>query len=454
MRLDVRWIALALMLPLAAAQADTSSDYAYAFPLDTKASAEAYRIVLSPEVYAAVNPSAQLRDMVVVNGLGRAVPFGALPPVPPAEHKRSLDARLLPVPPDAVSHNTMLVERGTDGGIVISQPANQAAPSLPRWWLFDAGRAMTLDSLALVSESLQQDFQIHVALEGSDDLRQWRTVASDAGLVRVRGESDEVEQLTIQVDGSEPYRYYRMRLVDGDVDWSTSHAPMVHLEGSYTDAAAERDSQLQWLVAGNTGAMGTDYDYVLPAALPVEAIKVQLPAAHAAARVHLQLTPEQGALAWFDVSTLDLVRAGGKGGDAVAHLTPRATRHVRLHSETPLTAAPVVSVGWVPPQYVFMAEGGAPYRLLAGSYAAKRGDYPMEQVLDRLHGQHGADWLPPVAVLGARVDAAGEQALQAPKVPFDWTRSLLWGVLVVGALAVAGMALSLLRQSRREESGS
>ncbi|MCW5581409.1 MAG: DUF3999 family protein, partial [Luteimonas sp.] len=41
---------------------------------------------------------------------------------------------------------------------------------------------------------------------------------------------------------------------------------------------------------------------------------------------------------------------------------------------------------------------------------------------------------------------AGESALQPAPQPRDWRSWLLWGLLVAGALLVAGFAFSLLRQ--------
>lgn len=454
MRLDVRWVALTLCLPLAVAHAGKDNDYAYAFPLDTKETAEAYRIVLSPEVYASVNPSADLRDLVVVNALNRPVPFGELPPSPPLRHDFSLDAQLLPVPVSASTHEGVQIERSTSGGIVISQPPNSPSPQHPHQWLVDAGRVVTLDHIAFDASTLQQDFQVHLAVDTSSDLRQWIPLSGDIGATRVHGESDQVEQLSLPMSESVEGRYYRIRLIDGDVDWSDDHVPSVKLVGSYTDAVADRASQLQWLQATPTGSNGNDYDYTLPASLPLEAVKVQLPASNTAARVHVQLPQGEGASSWFDLATLDLVRAAGKEGEAKTQFAPRREQHLRLHSETPLVAAPVVMIGWLPPQYFFMAEGGGPYRLLAGSYASRRGEYPVTEAWDRLRAKYGESWTPPAATLGARVDDMGVEALSAPKVPYDWTRPLLWGVLVVGALAVAGMALSLLRQAKRDETGS
>lgn len=447
MRLDVRWIALAVMLPVAAARADTAADYAYAFALDTKTAGEAYRVVLTPEVYASIKPGADLRDLIVVNALGRPVPFAPLPPLPPTSHPFEASARLLPLPVSAASADSVKVERNTDGGIVISQTDRAAVVQRPDAWLLDAGRAMNLDQLALDPASLSEDFQLHVAVEGSNDLRQWNLLASDLSLTRVHGEEDQVEQLTADVSSNDPYRYYRVRLSDGQVDWSAGHAPVARLTGGYTDAAAEHASQLQWLVAKESGQAGADYDYDLPAALPVESVTVALPAANNAARVHVLAQGADSSM-WTEAATLDLVRAGGKSGEASASIGVRGIKHLRVHSDTPLAGAPTLRAGWIPPQYVFLAEGSAPYRLLAGSYAARRGDYPVDEALSRLRSEHGEAWLPPVAQLGPRVDEAGPSALDAPKVPYDWTKPLLWVVLALGALVVAGMAFSLLRQGR------
>jgi len=450
MRLDVRWIALALMLPAAAAQADSNADYAYAFALDAKTSDEAYRVVLTPEVYASVNPSAELRDLIVVNALGRPVPFAPLPPSPPISHDFETTARLLPLPVPAASADSVKVERNTAGGIVISQTDHGPAVQRPDAWLIDAGREMGLDRLALDPSSLARDFQVHVVVEGSNDLRQWNPLASDLSLTRVHGEQDEVEQLNADISSSDAYRYFRVRLTDGDVDWSAGHAPTAKLSGSYTDAAAEHASQLQWLAATKSGQANGDVDYDLPAALPVESVTVALPAANNAARVHV-LAQGAEASPWMEVAALDLVRTGGKNGEATAAFDIRNVKHLRVHSDTPLADAPTLRVGWVPPQFVFLSEGSAPYRLLAGSYAARRGDYPVDEALSRLRSEHGEPWLPPLAALGPRTDEAGPSALDAPKVPYDWTKPLLWAVLALGALVVGGMAFSLLRQGREGE---
>ncbi|HBN54875.1 MAG TPA: DUF3999 domain-containing protein, partial [Stenotrophomonas sp.] len=55
---------------------------------------------------------------------------------------------------------------------------------------------------------------------------------------------------------------------------------------------------------------------------------------------------------------------------------------------------------------------------------------------------------PAVASLGEGAARAGDKAY-APAAPVrDWKNLVLWAVLVAGALAVAGFAMSLLRGNR------
>ena len=149
----------------------------------------------------------------------------------------------------------------------------------------------------------------------------------------------------------------------------------------------------------------------------------------------------------------------GTDAEASAPVTfaPVRVKHLRLHTDTPLAQPPTLRVAWRPAVFVFLAEGRGPYSLFAGSYEMRRGDYPLQASIERIRSTNAdAGWQPPLATLGAASGAGGPAALLAPKPPkppFDWTRPLLWLVLIGGALAVAAMAWSLLRQSRRNGEG-
>jgi hypothetical protein len=60
--------------------------------------------------------------------------------------------------------------------------------------------------------------------------------------------------------------------------------------------------------------------------------------------------------------------------------------------------------------------------------------------------QRGDTWRPAAATLAAGTALAGDAALEQHMTPQDWRQMLLWGVLVLGALVVGGLALHLLRK--------
>lgn len=460
MRLDAwlpkrrAWL-LCLLLPLTA-DASTPADYAYRYTLDTAGSSAAWRIELTPAMYAASTPAAKLRDLVVVNAQGQEVPFAPLPVAPPRSHPFALRATLLPLPSGSAGSGTgVRVQRNSNGDIVIEQPDMPAAPTRPGQWLVDAQRRVSLDRIEIDPAALPVDSRFHLSVQASNDLQAWSERSQDTEIVSVKRGGDAVEQHTIALRGDTPARYYRLSLRQNDVaPWDSAQTPQVELRGSYADPLAERLAARHWLTlpaapAAPVPSGGVDYDYTLPAALPVEAARVVLGGDNTVARFSL-LDHDESNRRMLATITAVRIGTGAEKDPATAFATTRV-QHLRLHTDTPLSQPPALQVAWRPDVFVFLAEGSGPYSLLVGSHAARRGDYPLEAALERLRPRDaGADWLPPLATPGAVSDAGGAAALLAPPPSFDWTRLLLWLVLIGGALAVAGMAWSLLRQSRRE----
>ncbi len=449
------WL-LCLLLPLTA-DAGMPADYAYRYTLHTAGSSAAWRIELTPAVYAASTPAANLRDLVVVNAQGQEVPFAPLPAAPPRSHPFALRATLLPLPSGSTGNGSgVRVQRNSNGDIVIEQPDMPSAPIRPRQWLVDARRRVSLDRIEIDPVALPVDSRFHLSVQASNDLQAWSERSQDTEIVSVKRGGDAVEQHMIALSDAAPARYYRLSLRQNDVaPWDSAQTPQVELRGSYADPLAERMAARRWLTLPATPAApvatsGADYDYALPAALPAEAVRVVLGGDNTVARFSL-LDHDEGNGRML--ATITAVRIGtGTDEDPATPFATTRVQHLRLHTDTPLSQPPSLQVAWRPDVFVFLAEGSGPYSLLAGSHAARRGDYPLAAALERLRPRDaGADWQPPLATLGAVSDAGGAAALLAPKALFDWTRLLLWLVLIGGALAVAGMAWSLLRQSRRED---
>lgn len=462
MRLDTclpkrrAWLLLCLLTPLTAA-AVTADDYAYRYPLQTAGSSPAWRVELTPAVYAVSRPDTRLRDIVVVNAEGRPVPFAPLPATSPRSHPFSLQAGLLPLPANSSgSPAGVRVQRNSNGDIVIEQPAMSSTSTRPDQWLVDARREVSLDQIVIEPAALPVDARFHLSVQASNDLQSWNTRSQGTEIVNVKRGTDTVEQHTIALNSGAPARYYRLSLQPDDITpWDNAQTPQVELRGSYTDPQAEPVASRQWLTLSAAPTMpansgGVDYDYHLPAALPVGAVRTILAGDNMVAR--FKLLDHDGGDDRL-LATITAVRIGEAGNeDPTTTFAPRRVEHLRLHTDTPLSQPPSLQVAWQPDVFVFLAEGSGPYSLLAGSHAARRSDYPLATALERIRPvAAGARWLPPLAALGSQRDAAGPAALLAPRPPFDWSRPLLWLVLIGGALVVAGMAWSLLRQSRRED---
>lgn len=463
MRPDLRLLVSSLFLASGMAAASPATDYATAFPLDTHGTGDAFRIEATPALYVHGKPDAYLRDMVVVNSLGVEVPLAPLAPAPAVAHPYQLHTRLLPVPGGASeSDGNGHVRRNSDGSVQIDLGAGELKAKPPRQWIFDARKAITASTIT-IDKVDGVDMQVQFIVEASDDLQNWVQNSSGTAIIAISRGDDGIDSRTINLMGGKPARYWRLNSIDEDAPWDIEHTPGVTIEGTYADVGDQRMAAFQWVEVNGKADGDHGFVYELPATLPVGAVQVKLAEVNGAARV--QLNSRGTSDAWTPLGDVTATTVGGEGGTATiattsGKLLPNTLRieDTRLHAlrltSTPaLQQAPTLRVAFTPDRFAFLAQGSGPYRVLVGSYAARRGDSPVDAALARLRLDKGSDWQPPLATLGEPAVAAGEAALQPAKVPFDWTKPLLWGVLVLGALLVIFMALSLLRSPRGVDGG-
>lgn len=145
-------------------------------------------------------------------------------------------------------------------------------------------------------------------------------------------------------------------------------------------------------------------------------------------------------------STRDARRtADESAGLLVFDLQRHARRGMQWRMEsTPALVEPVeVALQAQLEEWLFLAQGRPPWRLYVGSRKVPPRDPDLLGVatLARL----APAWKLPLAAPGERFEAAGAAALQAPTPPLPWTRWLLWLILISGSVAVAWLALRLLR---------
>ncbi|MCD7097587.1 DUF3999 domain-containing protein [Stenotrophomonas sp. MMGLT7] len=436
---------LALLLPsLAAMAASERNDYAQQWPLRlSEPAAGAYRVVLDEAVYRRVQ-RASLADIEVFNAQGQSVPAALVNADVPLAGARLQPLPWFPLPAMATSAGNDLqavTERDADGSVRrvdIRVQGGRAAPM--QGWLVDAsGVHEPIEGLALEWRA-DVPVQAQLRIEGSDDLRQWHLLDPQATVVDLANRGNALRQRRIPLQSRA--RYLRL----------TPLSPGFPQLDGVTAELAPAQVPMQWLwleLAGSAREGG--FDFASSGRFPVSRIDVQVDGNTAVewtllSRDDADAPWRQRAGPWLAWQ----VDGAGRRDRSLPQMLSGAVRDRYWRLQPRQAAAgppPRLRLGYRAETLVFLAQGDPPYALAAGSARAERGDAPLAQTLQALREQRGAQWRPAVATLSAAPQIlAGDAALQPQAAPRDWKSWLLWALLVAGALAVAGFALSLLRR--------
>jgi hypothetical protein len=441
-------LALLLLLPVAAA-ASIADDFAWQWPLVLGEAGEgAYRSSLEREVYLRAQ-SPRMQDVVVVNGASTEVPSSLFGPDQPlARAPRELEVPWFPLSLENSSLDrdiAAISEIGSDGSLRRVQMRSST----------DGASEFVID-LSAVPEQVQAlvvdwapgqaPLERRFGVAASDDLKDWSMVAVDARLLDLVNQGQRLVERRIVLPSATRARYLRLMPRRGE--------PSLEVTGMRVQLLPEAaDRPWQWeALAGKAvteqGVQG--FEYRLPGRFPIQRADVVLPA-NSSSQWRLY-SRESGDQPWRPAANPWLVYRVGAGA-TVSQSPPeplhtlRRDRQWRLVPATPLTGVvPGLRLGYQPEVMVFLAEGDAPYSMLAGSARANRTAAPLPQLVDVLRQQRGAQWQPAMAELGEGSVLAGDAALTAAPAERDWKAWLLWALLIGGTLLVAVLAVSLLRK--------
>ena len=435
------------------ALAEVSADYATQWPLTLGRDGDgAYRVVLDETVYRQLRDP-QLRDLVVLNRDGAAVPTDLFAPqdalAKPAQ-RIPVPWFALPAPPaDGGAQGWELVSQAdADGRLrhVEARISGQPVAASPRdALLVDVSRVRE----AIVALELHwqpvEALDLGYRVDASDDLEHWQPLATRGRMIDLQREGRRLLHRRIELYGLLPHyqkaRY--LRLTPDRADQSLAITGV-----SVELAAARTAAPPAWIeLAARRGSPGgvAGFEFELDGRFPVALADVALAGNHA---VEWRLESRDDADAPWRLRAgpwmAYRVDAAGGGNASPARELDAIVRdrHWRLRASADVAAAPTLRIGYRPEAVVFLAQGPAPYALAAGSARAQRADAPIPQLVAELRRQRGADWQPSPAYLGAARPLAGDAAFKPAR---DWTSWLLWAVLALGALLVAGFAFSLLR---------
>jgi len=447
----MRLLLLATMASLAASAA-APADYATQWPLTLgRDGGGAYRVVLDETVYRQARDP-QLRDLVVLNRDGAPVPAGAFAP----QDALAKPSQRIALPWFALP--TARADPGLQGWELVSQAdadgrlrrveariTDRGAAPLPRnALLVDVSRVRE----AIVALELQwqplEALDLGYRVEASDDLEHWQTLATRGRMVDLQREGRRLLHRRIELYGLLPH-YQKARYLRLTPD--RDDQPLA-LTGVFAELAAARaEPAPAWLelTARRDDPGAATFEFALEGRFPVRQADVALAGNHAVewrleSRDDVDAPWRLRAGPWMAYS----VDAAGSGSHSPARMLDGIVRdrHWRLRANAAVAETPTLRLGYRPEAVVFLAQGAGPYSLAAGSARALRAEAPIAQLLAELRSQRGNDWQPSPAYLGTARPLAGDAALQPV---YDWKSWLLWAVLALGAIVVAGFAFSLLR---------
>ncbi|MCC8468258.1 DUF3999 domain-containing protein [Xanthomonas phaseoli] len=448
----MRW-ALLLLVPLLAQAADVRQDYRQQWPLQvTGSDAGLYQLTLDAAVYRTAHDAA-LRDVTVIDARGQELPTAWLPmDAAPAAAVRRQRLPLFALPAGAAPANgdlQLIAERDASGAVRrlegrFATGAGAAGRGVS--WLIDASALRDRPRALVLDWEGDMPVQAQVRVEGSDDLRDWRVLATNATVMALDNQAQRLQQRRIALDDGARY----LRLVTASGALPALRVVEAELEG------IAMSTPPQWLDLPGT-AQDAALVYALPGRFPISQLDVG--GSQAEAVEWIVASRDTDDAPWLQRAGPWLAYRLGQGTAAAsppqllsAPVRDRQWRLVAAQGRS--TAVPTLRVGYQPERLMFLAQGQPPYALVAGSARAQRTDAPLGAMLQALRRERGAQWQPAQARLAAQAQPlAGDAALQPAVTPRDWKRWLLWGLLVGGALLVGGFAVSLLRSASANRNG-
>lgn len=444
------WLgAVGLCVALSATAQETPGDFKSQAPLALSGEGPWYRldVPLALQLHAS---HSDLRDIRVFNAAGEPQAYALARQQAQTTEQRSLhEVKWFPLYNSAEASDatpSVRVQSSANGTLVEVQPSTQleAGEEVLRGWLLDAsGIHAPLQQLVLDWTSERDGFQ-NFSIEASDDLQHWQAWG-EGQVARLSFADERIEQHEVGLPG-QTARYLRLL-------WnSPQQAPVltsVQLESTSTSSVP---SPLQWSqpLAGQTAKAG-EYTWELPADLPLERLQVALDQANSLAPVTLY-GRQNSSQPWQVLTSGLLYRLTQNGQDVQQNelqLAGQKWRQLKLEVDERgggLGAqAPALRFAVRGVQLVFLARGAGPYRLALGNPAAGPANLPLVTLIPDYSPQR-------LAGLGqARVEGAPQQVAPViaavPVAPTtDWKKIGLWAVLLLGVLALAGMAFSLLRK--------
>ncbi|MEI6414798.1 MAG: DUF3999 domain-containing protein, partial [Pseudomonadota bacterium] len=359
------WLTLAAATPPPPPRLE---DFAYGAALELDAGGALYALTLPDAVYAGV-VRGDLGDLRVFNGQGEVVPHRVrIPPAPVVMTPEPLSVpfSLLPAAPEG-SGQAPPVRVQTASGTTLVEVGSGTPPSpVPPSYLLNLEQLPrdSLRSLRLAwGAAPAQGFVTPVRLDASEDLIHW-IPAGEGALADL-----EVSGQRLQRDTLIPHRWGSYLRLSG----KQPIPPLTQIEALLRTPNGVELERRWRRVTGSPAVDTAGYAFDSGGQMAVDRLRFHLPQPNTLAAVELatRATPQGAWMRRFSGALYDLTLDGVRLHSDDIAVPTTSGRFWRLTVATGGgglgEGMPILEVGWVPHQLLFVARGEGPYRLVWGS---------------------------------------------------------------------------------------
>lgn len=436
---------------LAMATEASPQDYAYGMTLETREQAAFYQLPLPQEVYKTVVHK-DLRDLRVFNADGDEVPM-LLRAEQSHQQQRTLALPIFPLShgeAKAGSAAKIHVVTGKDGTIVdISDKQAGSKDASALYYIVDASGIETgLHSLKLGWDTLPTGKIVTIQLAYSTDLHNW-TALDEVSLSYLEFNGRQLTQDEIVLP---QFRGSYLRLIPADTLENRLATVVATVNHQSNSMIPTQSLKLNSILDMQAAAFVVDAG----AALPITRLNIDLQQENAVMDYAIYArnsdTEDWRLLGRFNFYHYNI--QGQQTRNPAYKIPDGLWRHFKLEPQQKSgpKQLPALELSWTPHQLIFMGQGKGPYTLAYG-----RGDSTavVDKSLARLlgkvkPGEHADDKAMVMASAGTQYLLCGESCLQVADTAVDYTRYLLWLVIVFGSVFVALMVYRLNREMQRD----
>ncbi|MFW6374090.1 MAG: DUF3999 domain-containing protein [Thermodesulfobacteriota bacterium] len=428
----------------------SSADFAFGLVLKPEGPGAVYQVTPPEAVYRRVTRP-DLGDIRVFNANGEPVPHALRRPDPAeaGEEPPWISLPFFPLfqaPSEEGGDVWLQIITDDTGAILRTRPKNRDEADIPGAYLVDAGKlAEPPNALRLDWTQSGDSLVARVSVSAGRDLNEWVTLVPSTTLVRLRYGEHRLSRQTIQLPRPQA-RYLR-------ISWpeAARSARITAVEARGLSKSG-RSARLYVQISGHS-AEGEKpaFEFDAGGRFPADEVTVLLTEPNSLIQGALFSRPREEAEWRFRARGLFhhlVVEDTELVGDPVS-ISMVSDRYWRLEIESEDAglggSPPVLELGYIPHELLFLARGAGPFTLAFGSYQAEPAAAPANPLLQMVNRKDRGGLIRRAST-GEMIPLAGADGLIPPPPPIPWKRYLLWAVLILGVAAVGWMAWGVYRQ--------